>query len=127
MEELYREELLELVRHPINKGKILNPTVSAHKTNLLCGDEVTVHLLIVDDKIKEVKHEGQACAVSIISSSLLSEHVQNMSVVKAKKITKTEVLDLIGVNLTTSRVKCAVLFFDALQESLSQYNSHHED
>ena len=115
---LYKEELMELYRNPVNRGVLSSPTVSVTKNNPMCGDEVTLQLKIADGKIKSAKFDGAACAVSVISSEVLTEAIAGMEIEKAKKITKEELLEKIGLNLTTSRVKCATLALTALQNAL---------
>lgn len=126
MDEIYREELLEIVRHPVNKGSIADPSVSVQKQNPMCGDEVTVQLTVTDGVIQDIKFDGQACAVTVIASSLLSEHVMGMKIQDAQALTKDDLLNLMEINLTTSRVKCATLFLDALHEALRELDSRLE-
>jgi SUF system NifU family Fe-S assembly protein len=115
-----RQELLEIYKNPSNKGKLDNPTVTAKKDNSACGDEVALYLNIEDGVITDAKFDGAACAVSIISSSLLTEEVVGKTVEEAKKLSKDDLLGLIGGNLTTSRVKCATLVLEALDEALEE-------
>lgn len=110
---------MEEYKHPSNKGHMANPTVTVHKANPMCGDEINLQLKIEDGVIKDAKFEGTACMVSIVSSSKLTEHVKDMKLSDAEKITKQELLDLIGLNLTTSRIKCATLALDALTKALA--------
>jgi nitrogen fixation protein NifU and related proteins len=115
---IYREDLMEEYKHPSNKGHMDNPTVTIHKANPMCGDEISLQLKIEDGVIKDAKFEGTACMVSIVSSSKLTEHIKDMEISAAEKISKQELLDLIGLNLTTSRIKCATLALDALTKAL---------
>ena len=115
-----RQELLEIFKNPSNKGKIASPTVVVKKDNLACGDEVALYLEVDNGVITDAKFNGSACAVSIISSSLLTEEIIGKKAEDAKKLSKDDLLDLIGGNLTTSRVKCATLVLDALEEALNE-------
>ena len=122
-DNLYREELMEIYKHPSNKGVLTNPSVSVHKNNPLCGDEVNVQLSIENNIIKDVKYNGSACMVSIVSSSLISDFIKGKTINEVQKISQDDVLHIIGINLTTSRIKCATLVLDALQEAIKNYNS----
>ncbi len=121
MDEIYREELKEIYRNPAHKGTIKNATVSTHKSNSMCGDDVNLELKIENDKITDAKFNGNACAVSVISSDLLAEEIIGKTVEEAKKITKDDLLKLLDLNLTTSRVKCATLVLSALKDALNLY------
>lgn len=122
MQDIYlREDLLELYKSPINKGTLSNPTVSVDEKNPMCGDEITLDLSIEDDIITGLKYRGDACAVSLISSSLVSEEIVGKTLDEVKNFSKQDVLDLIGIKLTTSRVKCALLILEALNKAIEQY------
>lgn len=119
--DLYREELMEYYRNPVNRGSMDSPTVEVDGDNPMCGDEVHLQLKIKDGVISDFKYDGEACAVSIAASAITSEEIIGKTVEEAKKFDKSALLDLIGVNLTTSRVKCATLILDALQNSIDEY------
>lgn len=120
--DIYKEELMDIYKNPVNKGKIKDPSVDVHRDNPLCGDEVNLQLKIEDGAIKDAKFYGSACAVSIISSEILTDALVGMKVVKAKKLEKDDLLKMIGLNLSTSRVKCATLILDALKGALEVYD-----
>ena len=122
MDTLYREELMDLYKHPAHRGKLQTPTVSAWQKNPLCGDELEMQLIVDSNKISDAKFEGSACSVSLISAELLSDTIIGMSVEEAAKITKDDLLAKLNMNLTTSRVKCAELALDALKDSLKKYD-----
>lgn len=121
MEDIYREELMEIYKNPPNRGSLANPSVAVKKHNPMCGDEVNLQLKIASGKIADARFDGSACAVSVISSSLLTEKIIGMTVDEAKTLKKEDLLELIGLNLTTSRVKCAVLVLSALQGALEGF------
>jgi nitrogen fixation NifU-like protein len=118
MDDLYKEELMDIYKNPSHRGKMNDSTHQSQGKNPMCGDEIVLQLKIADGKIADAKFSGDACAVSIISSDLLAEHIIGKTVDEAKKLTKEDLLDIIGLNLTTSRVKCATLALDALQNAL---------
>lgn len=121
MDNLYRDDIMEIYKNPMNRGHIDTPSVQVTQTNPFCGDKLTLFLKIVNGVVVDAKFEGEACAVSIISSSFLTENIIGKPVDVAKTLTKTQLLDMIGLNLTTSRVKCATLILEALQEALKTY------
>lgn len=123
MQDLYREEFMDIFRHPQNRGSLENPSASAHKKNPMCGDSLILRLKIEKGIIEDAKFEGEACAVAVISSSILTDYLIGKSVDEAKKINKDRLLEMIGLNLTTSRISCATLVLYALEEALKNYEN----
>ena len=121
--EVYkRQDLLEIYKNPSNKGVIDGATVSIVEENPLCGDVLTLDLLIEDKVIKNAKFSGDHCAVSVISAEYLLEEVIGRDLKYAKSVDKEKLLALIGIELTTSRVRCATLILDALKNALKKYD-----
>ncbi len=121
MNDLFRDELMDIYKNPMNQGQLDDRTHQAEGKNPLCGDQINLQLKISGGKIKDAKFNGSACSISIISSALLTEHIIGKTVEEAKKITKEDLLNLIGLNLTTSRVKCATLVLSALRGALEGF------
>ncbi len=123
MDSIYREQLMEHYKNPRNRGKMDDAQVEVTENNPLCGDVISMQLKVKDGKIEDVKFDGSACAVTVASSSVLTEVLKGKSLEKAKKMSKEELLDLLGVELTTSRVKCASLPLEALHNLIQMYES----
>ena len=87
----------------------------------MCGDLIKIQLKIEDGKISNFRFDGDACAVATASASLLSEDLTNKSLQEALDFSKEELLELIGVELTTSRIKCATLALDTVKEAINTY------
>jgi len=121
---LYREQLMDIYKDPSNKGSLKNTDIEATEANPFCGDTLTLQLKIEDGVIEDVAFDGPGCIVTIASAALLTEELRGKTLKEAKKITKEEVLSLLGVELTTSRVKCATLILDALNSALDNYESN---
>ena len=122
MQDIYREELMEHYKNPRNRGWLDDPSAETVKKNPLCGDIISMQLKLEDGKIEDVKFEGSGCAVTIASSSVLTDALKGKTVTEAKKMSKEELLDLLGVELTTSRIKCATLPLEAFQSLLEAYD-----
>lgn len=120
--DLYREEILEHWRNPLNFGEMEKPDVVIEQVNPLCGDEVTFFFKLQRDKetksrrIKEVRFTGSGCAISMASASMLSEAIKGKSVAKISEITGQDVLSLIGGNVAPARLKCAFLALEAVRK-----------
>ena len=112
---------MDLFRNPHNKGAIKQPSVSVVKRNPMCGDEITLQLDIVDGVVKKAKFDGSACSVSVISASVLTDFLIGKKLAEVKKLEKDDLLKMINLNLTTSRVACATLVLSALKESIKKY------
>ncbi|HMU28431.1 MAG TPA: iron-sulfur cluster assembly scaffold protein [Solirubrobacterales bacterium] len=110
MEELYREQILEHYKRPHNFGAVENPDLEFEDTNPFCGDEQHVTIrLDEDDRVAEVKFEGQGCAISTAATSLLTDELIGMSRDELIKLPKEYVLDLLGIDISATRMKCALL------------------
>ena len=119
-DSLYREQLLEIYKNPSNRGSLPASSVKVTEKNMFCGDIITLEMQVEDGVIKDVAFDGDACMVAIASSSLLTEEIKGKTVEGAAKITKEDLLEMLGVELTTSRVKCATLILEALGSALKQ-------
>ncbi len=122
MSSIYSEIILDYYRHPKNKGQLQNPQIRAKDTNPLCGDVVEIQLeLDGGDNVKDIKFNGQGCAISQASASMLTELVKGRTLDEVRKISKEEILELLGGQLTAARMKCALLSLKVLKTGLYSY------
>jgi len=119
-EEMYKEHILDLYKNPRNFGKIENPTHTHSENNPLCGDEITIQLVITGNKVDEIKFLGKGCAISMASASLLTEKAKGINVDEIKNLNKENVLDLLKIPISYGRLKCALLSLEALKRSISK-------
>jgi nitrogen fixation NifU-like protein len=119
--DLYREEFMEIYKNPMNQGKIEHPSIVEHGVNEACGDEMDLFLKIENGKIVDAKFEATSCSVGVVSSAILTDEIKGKSIAEAKALTKKDLLELIAVNLTTSRVKCATLPLETLMKGIEEY------
>src|SRR5258706_15127911 len=80
LKDLYRDIIVDHNRQPRNFGKIEAADAEADGHNPLCGDKLTVYLMMSGDRVGDVKFDGSGCAISIASASLLTEAVRGKSV-----------------------------------------------
>lgn len=120
-EDMYREELLECYRNPQNRGRIEKPSVSYRDYNPVCGDEVEVHLRIESGKIGAIGFTGTGCAISQAGASLVTENVKRKSVDYARRMKKEKMLDLMPIEVSSLRIKCALLAMKAIQKAIAKY------
>jgi nitrogen fixation protein NifU and related proteins len=110
MDDLYREQILDHYKNPRQKGQIGPSDYSFEDENPLCGDFLHIDLK-VDDKgiISDAKFEGHGCAISMASADLLLESMIGKTIEDVKKLTKQDILDILGIELSPVRLKCALL------------------
>ena len=114
MEDMYRELILDHAKYGRNWGLLDNPDFDHEEDNPLCGDRLHLTLKVEDGIIREVGWDGDGCAISQASASMLGEMLIGMPLEEARKLDKQVVLDMIGIPLTINRVKCATLSLKTL-------------
>jgi len=141
LKELYQDIILEHGKSPRNFGKCEKYTHQAKGYNPLCGDKVQIYLKLNEgDKVEDLSFEGSGCAISIASTSIMTELVKEKSVESAKKIVidflnmikktseikskdldedeKIKIMSLSGVKQYPMRVKCATLAWHTLTSAI---------
>jgi nitrogen fixation protein NifU and related proteins len=118
---MYREQILEHYKHPHNRGKMEKPDAYFEDSNPLCGDEIQVYFRIQNGVVADVKFQGQGCAISTASASLLTDYVKGKKVADLKDLSKKNVFDFLGVPLSPARVKCALLSLKAVKSAAYAY------
>ena len=122
MSSIYTEIILDYYRHPRNKGELENPQISAKDSNPLCGDVIEIQMVLDgNDTVKDVRYNGQGCAISQASASMLTELVKGKSLDEVRKISKEDILSLIGGQLSAVRLKCALLSLKVMKTGLYSY------
>lgn len=109
MDDLYREIIIDHAQHPHNHGTIPDADVSYEDSNPLCGDKIRMDMKIENGVVTDVKFSGKGCAISQASASMLTDEIKGKSLEEIRGIDKQFVLDLIGIPLGPTRVKCALL------------------
>jgi nitrogen fixation protein NifU and related proteins len=116
---LYQQNIIDHYKNPRNKGSIENADFVVYEVNTLCGDGLKFFIKLDKTKqsISDVKFEGEGCAISQASASMLSEEIKGMSVEELKNdVNKEFVLDLLGVEVNPARLKCALLGLECLKK-----------
>ena len=124
MDDLYQEELLDLYHHPHNFGEMVDPTCTVVETNASCGDTLKLDLKVErHDSIPTVvdaRFTGVGCAVSIASTSLLTDFIKNKTIAELKSIDYDFMQKLLGTTISPGRIKCLTLSARALMNALNQ-------
>ncbi len=135
LKELYREVILDHNRSPRNFGELPNADRVVDGVNPLCGDKMTLYVKLDGTRIVDIKFQGSGCAISVASSSLMTERVKGTSITESMRLfeqvhemlagsgSTPEDLDklaaLSGVREYPARVKCASLGWHALKTAVS--------
>ena len=127
MDDLYRDYILEHYRRPHNFGVLDNATATQEGANPLCGDRITLQLRVVGDQIAAVGFTGRGCAISQASASLLTDEVKGKEVDTAASMKASDVLDLLGIEISPARMKCALLSLETLQGALGGADANAND
>jgi len=122
LSSVYSEIILDYYRHPRNKGTLEHAQISAKDSNPLCGDIIEMQLeLDKNNSVRDVRFNGQGCAISQASASMLTELVKGKTIDDVRKISKEEILSLIGGQLSAVRLKCALLSLKVLKTGVYDY------
>jgi nitrogen fixation protein NifU and related proteins len=110
MDDLYREQILEHYKRPHNFGRLDEADLEYEDTNPFCGDEQHVFIRLDEsDRVAAVTFEGKGCAISTAATSMLTDELQGMSREELVRLPKEFVLDLLGIDISATRMKCALL------------------
>jgi nitrogen fixation NifU-like protein len=135
LDDLYRDIIIDHYRHPRHRGHLDAPTASHEGLNPLCGDEVTVEVIVEDGRLSEVAYVGSGCSISQSSASMMTEAVSGKSLDETRQLIDgftammrgSDEIDpdvlgdleaLSGVRKFPVRIKCATLAWHTLGQAL---------
>ena len=138
--DLYQQVIIDHNRNPRNKKPIADASRVAAGDNPLCGDKITLHVLLDGDTIADVGFQGSGCAISQASASLMTGAVKGKSVAEAEKLFHRfhdmvmgeaagdkavlgKLAAFEGVKQYPSRVKCANLAWHTLHAALNDQSA----
>ena len=119
MDDLYRDYILEHYRRPHNFGVVDDADASYEGANPLCGDRITLMLGVKDGIVDRVGFTGRGCAISQASASLLTDEIKGKPLSEVAGFRADDLLDLLGIEISPARLKCAMLSHDSLQHVLT--------
>lgn len=120
MDSLYAEDILDHYKHPRNFGQLDQPDIHVEASNPLCGDRLAMDLRVKDGVVEDVAFSGQGCAISQASASMLTEEIVGRRVEDLADTTREDILDMLGVEVSYARMKCATLSLGLLRLALAE-------
>lgn len=117
--QIYMQAILEHFKDPDNYGVLDGATHSCNERNASCGDVLDVYLILEEGVVQDVKFEGQGCAISQAAMSMLSEEIKGMNVEEINALNAEYITDLMGIELSPTRLKCALLSVQAVQSCVN--------
>ncbi len=119
MDDLYRDFILEHYKHPRNFGELPMHDHDAHEVNPLCGDELGVQIVVADGRIADLRFQGHGCAISQAAASIASEELIGMEIGEAETLDADWMLELLGIPVSATRRKCALLSLKVVRHALT--------
>jgi nitrogen fixation NifU-like protein len=137
LDALYQDIILDHYKHPRNYGPIANEEVLMDEENPLCGDHIRLTATVKDGKVQSIRFDGKGCAISMASSSMMTESLIGKTIEEARAMindflasmrgehqintdTAGDLVALEGVKKYPLRVKCATLGWHAIQSALKK-------
>jgi nitrogen fixation protein NifU and related proteins len=127
LSEIYDDHIMDHFESPYHKGHLSCPTCSHSDRNPICGDQVTIELLVNEqDRVQEAYFDGKGCAISQSAASILCEAIEGKSLDELRDFQAQDMLALLKVRLTASRQKCGLLGFKVLKTMLYSLDQQRE-
>ncbi|HZV76397.1 MAG TPA: SUF system NifU family Fe-S cluster assembly protein [Candidatus Babeliales bacterium] len=117
MDDFYRDYILDHYRHPRNFGSLDRFDAQAEDLNPLCGDQIRMQLKLDDGVVSDVRFSGKGCAISQAAASMLTERIKGMKLSEIAKLSKDVVLEDVGIGISPTRMKCAMLGLRVLRSA----------
>jgi nitrogen fixation NifU-like protein len=127
MDALYRDYILDHYKSPRNFGTLEPHDLEHHDHNPLCGDELGVHIRVEGGRIADLRFHGQGCAISQAAASISSEELIGMQVHEVSDLTAEWVIEQLGIEISPTRRKCALLSLKVMRGATTGDASWPED
>ncbi|MEF8839501.1 MAG: iron-sulfur cluster assembly scaffold protein [Haloarculaceae archaeon] len=130
--DMYRQQILDHYKNPRNHGELESPTFTHVGENPMCGDTIEMDVVLDDPDageealVQRVAFRGDGCAISQASASMLSEDLPGTTVAELEAMDRDDVIDMLGVDISPMRVKCAVLAEKVAQDGAEIYFGERE-
>jgi nitrogen fixation NifU-like protein len=127
--DMYRQQILDHYKNPRNYGEIEDSTFSHEGENPSCGDTIRVDVVLADDgeTIERVAFSGDGCAISQAAASMLTQRLPGTTLAELDAMDRDDVIEMLGVDISPMRIKCAVLAEKVAQDGAKLYEGDLED
>ena len=121
--DMYRQQILDHYKNPRNYGEMEGATFEHVGENPMCGDTIKLFVQLADDDetIEGVSFIGDGCAISQASASLLSGELRGKTLAEVRAMDRDDIVDMLGVDISPMRIKCAVLAEKVAQDGADIY------
>jgi nitrogen fixation NifU-like protein len=120
---MYRQQILDHYKNPRNYGELEAPSFSHEGENPSCGDTIRMDVVLADDgeTIERVAFSGDGCAISQASASMLTQRLPGTTLPELAAMDRDDVVEMLGVDISPMRIKCAVLAEKVAQDGAKLY------
>ena len=119
MDDLYRDQIIDRYKNPRHKGELDPHDFSYEDDNPLCGDRIRIDVRVdANGRVTDASFSGVGCAISQASADLLTETIVGKSMEEVKRLSKDDILELLGIELGPVRLKCALLSLKVLKAGI---------
>jgi nitrogen fixation NifU-like protein len=115
---IYQDVILDHYRNPRNFGRLDHAIHESEARNLSCGDRLEMTVSIKKDLVDDIRFQGEGCAISQAAASILTEYAKRKSVKELLALEPKAVLELLALELSPTRMKCALLSLETLKKAL---------
>ncbi len=116
MDDLYRQQIIDRYKHPQKRGVLEPHDITYEDENPLCGDRIRIDLRVDPaGTITRAAFSGDGCAISQASADLLTEYIEGKPLEEVRKLSKEDLLEMLGIELSPIRLKCALLSLKVLK------------
>jgi nitrogen fixation NifU-like protein len=115
---MYHDQLMDHYHNPRHHGSIASPTFSTGQYNPSCGDAVALTGIVKDGILADIAFQGKGCVISQAAASMLCAYACGKSVAEIAQLDAEFMLNLVGIPLGPTRLRCALLVLYALKQGI---------
>ncbi|MBS3151382.1 SUF system NifU family Fe-S cluster assembly protein [Candidatus Woesearchaeota archaeon] len=119
-DEIYRENIIDHFKNPRNYGEIVEAEIKHSELNAICGDMIRLFVKFKEGKVEDVKFKGNGCAISMATTSMMTEILKEKTLEEIKKLKKEDIFEMLGIKLGVVRMKCGLLCLNTLMKGVEQ-------
>ena len=122
---MYSDTVMEHFRNPRNMGELEHPDGVGKVGNPVCGDVMTIHIKVKDNRLEDIKFKTFGCAAAIATSSMITELAKGMTLDEAMQVSNEDVADALE-GLPQVKMHCSNLAAEGLHKAIQDYRTKQE-